>query len=127
MKWTALAALLSVAALGADDQRNLTITSEPPGARVTINGSFRGTTPLSLNFGKWAFESRKTTVLSKHLSTPIDVEISLEGYAPEKASLTEGPLVWRSFNRQNSFTYWVITTAEYTAKLRPIARVRVLT
>ena len=99
----------------------------PPGARVTMNGNFKGLTPLVFKLGKWAFDARKTSIFSKHLTGPVNVEISQEGYQTERASLAEGPLVWRSLNGQNTFTYWVITIPEYSVQLRPITRVRIMT
>jgi len=106
----------------ADDEKTLTIISDPSGARVIINGRDRGTTPFRWKLGKWAFETGKKTIFAKRLSEPVNVEISMDGYRTETASLARGPFVWRSLNGQNSYSYWVINSPQYSVRLRPMSR-----
>src|SRR5436853_6833784 len=64
----------------ADDNSALRITSEPSGAHVIINGRDRGTTPFEVKLGNWAFDIKKSSVFSKHLSEPWVLQISKDGY-----------------------------------------------
>ena len=80
MDWIAILALCAgscVATAGENDA--LRITSEPSGARVIINGWDRGTTPFELKLGNWAFDAKKSTAFSKHLSEPWILEIMKDG------------------------------------------------
>ena len=106
----------------ADDEKALTILSDPPGARVIINGRDRGITPFQWKLGKWAFETAKKSIFAKRLSEPVNVEISMEGYRTETANLARGPFIWRSLNGQNSYSYWVINSPQYSVRLRPMSR-----
>ncbi|MDR3717852.1 MAG: PEGA domain-containing protein [Bryobacteraceae bacterium] len=117
-------ALLSIypASASDDEEKTLRITSEPPGAHVILNGRDRGTTPLEWKVGHWAFDSKKSSVFSKHLSEPWVLEISKDGYRTESIRLTRGPYYWRSFNGQNSYQYWVLNAPSYDVKLRPATR-----
>ena len=113
---------LSVAASD-EEEKALRVDSVPPGAHVVINGRDRGMTPFEMKLGRWAFETKKSSIFSKHLSEPLVLEITLEGYRTESLPVTRGPFVWRSLNGQNAFNYWVINSPSYTVRLRPITRI----
>ena len=129
MRHLARIVLLSTAAIslcpGAsdDEERALRVDSLPPGAHVIMNGRDRGQTPFEMKLGRWAFETKKSSVFSKHLSQPIVLEISLDGYRTESLQVTRGPFIWRSLNGQNTYSYWVVNSPSYTVRLRPITRV----
>jgi hypothetical protein len=106
-----------------DDEKTLLVESIPSGAHVVINGRDRGTTPFEMKLGRWAFETKKSSIFSKHLSEPIVLEVSLDGYRVESLPVTRGPFVWRSFNGKNGYSYWVVNSPSYTVRLRPITRV----
>ncbi len=106
-----------------DEEKALRVESVPSGAHVVINGRDRGQTPFEMKLGRWAFETKKSSIFSKHLSEPIMLEISLEGYRTESLQVTRGPFIWRSLNGQNSYSYWVVNSPSYTVRLRPITRV----
>jgi hypothetical protein len=105
-----------------DEEKVLTIASEPPGAHVIINGRDRGATPLAIKVGHWAFDTRKSTAFSKHLGEPWTMEISKDGYRTESIEMTRGPLTWHSLNGKNSYQYWVLNSPSYNVKLRPATR-----
>lgn len=106
-----------------DEEKALRVESVPPGAHVVINGRDRGITPFEMKLGRWAFEAKKSSIFSKHLSEPLVLEISLEGYRTESLPVTRGPFVWRSFNGKSAFNYWVVNSPSYTVRLRPITRI----
>src|SRR5579872_1185596 len=81
-----------------EEEKALRVDSVPPGAHVVINGRDRGLTPFEMKLGKWAFETKKSSIFSKHLSEPIALEISLDGYRTETLQVTRGPFLWRSLN-----------------------------
>ena len=108
---------------GDDETKALTVDSVPSGAHVVINGRDRGTTPFAMKMGKWAFDAKKSSIFSKHLSEPIVLQISLDGYRMETLEVTRGPFIWHSLNGQNSYQYWVVNSPSYTVRLRPITRV----
>jgi len=117
-------ALLSVhpAIASDEDEKTLRITSEPAGAHVILNGRDKGATPLETKVGHWAFDIKKSTAFSKHLSEPWILEISKDGYRTESIELTRGPFSWRSFDGKNSYKYWVLNSPSYNVKLRPATR-----
>ncbi len=122
--WIAILALCAgscVATAGENDA--LRITSEPSGARVIINGRDRGTTPFELKLGNWAFDAKKSTAFSKHLSEPWILEIMKDGYRTESLQISRGPFNWRSLNGQNGYQYWVLNAPAYNVKLRPATRI----
>jgi hypothetical protein len=110
-------------AIASDDEEKIfSVTSEPPGAHVVLNGRDRGTTPIGIKVGHWAFDTRKSTAFSKHLPEPWTLEISKDGYRTESIEITRGPFSWQSFNRQHSYQYWVLNSPSYHVKLRPATR-----
>lgn len=108
---------------GDDEEKALKVDSVPPGAHVLINGRERGRTPFEMKMGRWAFDTRKSSIFSKHLSEPLVLEISLEGYRTESLRVTRGPFVWRSLNGQSTYSYWVVNSPSYVVRLRPVTRV----
>jgi hypothetical protein len=76
-----------------------------------------------MKMGKWAFDAKKSSIFSKHLSEPIVLEVSLDGYRTESLEVTRGPFTWHSLNGENTYQYWVVNSPSYTVRLRPITRV----
>lgn len=117
MKPTLALLLLSCTAFGwehADD--TVTITSTPPGAIVSWNRKIIGVTPMVYRVGEYAFNIRKTSMFSKHLSEPIILRISLDGYQDKMANITK-PFTWRSYDGKNSYTYFIILVQSLNFKL----------
>lgn len=106
-----------------DNDQVLQIESDPAGAHVIINGRDRGTTPFLWKLGKWAFDSKKSSVFSKHLTEPLTLQVAKDGYRTETLVITKGPFTWHSLNHQNSYDYWVISSPTYSVRLRPTSRV----
>jgi hypothetical protein len=106
----ALLALLSATAVFAGQKANdaVTITSLPDGAQIEWNRKIIGTTPLTFKVGEYAFNAKKSSLLSKHLAAPIVVVISKEGYVTRQVTITGEPLIWRSYDRRNAYRYWII-------------------
>ena len=120
----ALTMLIARHAIASDDEKTLSITSQPPGAHVVLNGREAGTTPLAIKIGQWAFDTRKGSVFSKHLSESWIGEISKEGYRTESIELARGPFTWTSFDGRRSYQYWTVNSPSYSVKLRPSSRAR---
>jgi hypothetical protein len=118
----ALTLSISQYAMASDEERTVSITSEPPGAHVILNGREAGTTPLAIKAGHWAFDTRKGSAFSKHLSEPWIMEVSKDGYRTESIELTRGPFSWTSFDGRRLYQYWVLNSPSYTVALRPASR-----
>jgi hypothetical protein len=113
----ALAVLLVVPRASA---KNLTITSTPPGARVEINGAFAGTTPYRSDFPGGYFH-KPHTVFGARLDHAMVVKISMEGYASEKVTLTNGPFVWISVNGRHHGKYFLLKSKHFDIRLDPLS------
>lgn len=117
--------LLLVGALGSkvhaatkpSENDTVRIISDPPGARVEIDGRYLGTTPLEWRVGNWALNPRKLTALSKHLGVPLTMTVMKEGFAPKTIRLTGEPIPWSSLNGRNRFEFYIIQSTIYRVKL----------
>lgn len=99
--------------------KKLIIDSTPTGAQVDVNGSITCTTPCTLNVSGGYFGA-KHTVFSAHVDQPLSIRLLKEGYLPKSVLLTSGPHVWRSFNGQNTFEYYLIDSDHFNFRLDPI-------
>jgi PEGA domain len=106
-----------VAAFGQKANDTLTITTTPPGATVEYNKKVMGVTPLTYKVGEYAFNSHKSSILSKRLEQPVTLHITLPGFTALDVTITGDPLVWTSLNKRNSFTYYVISAQDFDYKL----------
>ena len=95
----------------------VTIATTPPGATVEWNRKAIGVTPLTYKVGEYAFNAHKSSLLSKHLDQPVNLHITLPGFNAVDVTITGAPLVWTSFNRQNSFTYYIIGLQDFNFKM----------
>jgi serine protease Do len=100
----------------------LTITSAPSGATVEINGLITGKTPYTAQYPGGYFH-KTHTVFGSRLEHPIVVRISMDGYASQQITLTEGPFTWHSFNGRSEGNYWLIKTDRFQVILEPIAKI----
>jgi hypothetical protein len=117
--------LLTLAGLGlATEKANdtLTISSLPDGAQVEWNRKVIGTTPLTQKVGEYAFNARKSSLFSKHLSQPVVLRVSKSGYAAREVTITR-EFNWRSLNGQNGFVFYVITSNTFQIDLDKISAV----
>ena len=111
---------LSFAAEKAND--TLSISSLPEGAQVEWNRKVIGTTPLDYKVGEYAFNSRKSSLFSKHLSQPVVLRVSKEGYVPKEITITK-EMIWRSLNGRNAFSFYIIISNHLQVDLDKIAAV----
>jgi PEGA domain len=96
------------------------ITSEPPGAKVELNGVAEGVTPFEKDFPGGYFHKTKTSVGSR-LGHPLVARISLAGYATKEVTLTEGPMSWVSLKGHNHGDYWLFKTGSFHVELVPLS------
>src|ERR1035438_4320894 len=71
----------------------VTITTTPPGATVAWNRKVIGVTPLTYKVGEYAFNARKSSLLSKHLEQPVNLHITLPSFNAVDVTITGQPLV----------------------------------
>jgi len=113
--------LLSVLSLGTH-AATLSINSKPSGATVEINGLISGKTPYTARFPGGYFH-KTHTVFGARLEYPMVARISMEGYASQQITLTEGPFAWRSFNGHSEGNYWLIKTNHFEVILESLAKI----
>jgi S1-C subfamily serine protease len=95
----------------------VSITSDPAGARIEVNGRYIGVTPMDWKIGNWALNPHKSWITSKHLQEPLVVTLIKDGYVPKTIQLTGNSLRFTTINGQNSFIYYVIQSPEFRVKL----------
>lgn len=111
--------VLTVSVFAEKANDSVTITSTPPGATVSWNRKVIGVTPLIYKVGEYAFNARKTSAFSKRLDQPVILHVALDGFQSKDINITK-EMVWRSFNRQNAFTYYIIEIQNWDFKLDKI-------
>jgi hypothetical protein len=99
-----------------------TITSNPPGATVEINGVTVGTTPYEEEVPGGYFHKTKTA-LGRRLEHPMIVRISLEGYDAKEIDMTEGPMLWVSLKGHVQGAYFLLKKNHFHVDLDPIGNV----
>jgi len=100
--------------------RTLTITSEPSGARVEIDGVYVGVTPLTLDAhcGNSCFSGHYPGwAWTRHLNRAITMTVSKGGYGTKSLSMTEGP--YEAINRfgQLNYQYYLYSSDHFDAHL----------
>ena len=114
-----ISVLLSFSAIARADKK-LTFTSDPPGARVEINGKYIGDTPLEYKVKDYVVDGAGHFTWSDYLAVPLQMTVSKEGYVTKTLIITRGPLTWTNLNGQVHKTYYVVTSREFTVKLEKI-------
>ena len=115
-----LALITLLIAITPAQAEKLHITSNPPGATVTIDGIAIGTTPLEKDYPGSYFH-RPPTALNSRLQHAMVVRISLPGYATKEMTITEGPMNWVGLNGRNHGEYFLFKTSAFHVNLDPIA------
>jgi S1-C subfamily serine protease len=100
----------------------LHITSNPPGAAVSIDGVAAGVTPFDKDYPGGYFH-RTLTSLGSRLEHAMVARVSLAGYASKEISLTEGPMNWVGMNGRNHGEYFLLKTDHFHVNLDPVAGV----
>lgn len=100
----------------------LHITSNPPGAAVSIDGIAEGATPFDKDFPGGYFH-RTHTSFGSRLEHAMVARVSLAGYASKEITLTEGPMNWVGLNGRNHGEYFLLKTDHFHVNLDPVAGV----
>lgn len=100
----------------------LTITSNPPGATIEIDGKVIGTTPHVSKLPGGYFH-KTTTVFGARLEHPVHMRISMEGYISKDIELTEGPMRWIALNGVDHGDYYLLKDRSFNVILSPEAKV----
>jgi hypothetical protein len=115
--WVCIAAawaLLIAKATGAD---TFSITTNPPGATVELDGIVVGTTPYEMKV-PGGYYHRVHSVFSDRLEHPMTVRIYKDGFAPQEFVLTQGPYKWTSALGRNQATYYLLKTKHVDVSLQ---------
>ena len=107
-------ALLIVKAAGAD---TFSITTNPPGATVELDGIVVGTTPYEMKV-PGGYYHRVHSVFSDRLEHPMVVRIYKDGFAAQEFVLTQGPYKWSSALGRNQATYYLLKTKHVDVSLQ---------
>jgi serine protease Do len=97
-------ALLIAKAVAAD---TFTITSNPPGATVELDGVVVGTTPYEMKVPGGYFH-HVHSVFSDRLEHPMTARVYKDGFGAQEFVLTEGPYKWTSAMGRNQSTYYLL-------------------
>lgn len=98
----------------------LTITTDPPGATVEIDGLVSATTPSRTDLPGGFF--RKThTAFNTRLEHPIVVHVSKDGYLSQQVTLTDGPFEWVAINGRRRGNYFLLKSDHFHFTLRSIS------
>ncbi len=107
-------ALLIAKATGAD---TFSITTNPPGATVELDGIVVGTTPYEMKV-PGGYYHRVHSVFSDRLEHPMMLRIYKDGFAPQEFVLTQGPYKWTSAMGKNQETYYLLKTKHVDVSLQ---------
>jgi hypothetical protein len=113
--WASLALLFCLPAPRAFAD-SYTVTSTPPGATVEIDGNVVGKTPYRANVPSGYFH-KTHTVFGSRLDHAMILRISLEGYAIEQLSMTEGPYEWIAVTGRHEGTYFLLKSNKFNVNL----------
>ena len=100
----------------------LKITSIPPGATVEMDGLVVGTTPFTKEMPGGYFH-KTHTLWGTRLEHPIVMRISMEGYASQELTITEGPFKWRGLTGGNGGEYWLVKAEHFEITLDSVDKV----
>lgn len=100
----------------------LTITSDPPGANVEINGMVVGKTPYKVEVPKQYFHGSRNVFGVKHLlAQQMHARVLLDGYLPKEQDLAAGPLKWIALNGTYHGDYFILRAATFNFTLEKAA------
>jgi S1-C subfamily serine protease len=99
----------------------LTITSNPPGATIEIDGVKVGTTPFVKDYPGGYFHRTKTAIGTR-LEHPLVARIKLDGFAPKEVQLCDGPAQWRDIHGRDRGEYWTFKVSSFDVALSPIPK-----
>jgi S1-C subfamily serine protease len=117
--WLLLSAILPTCCFAKDF---LVITSDPPGAKVEIDGSVVGTTPYKVQIpAQYLHGTRSVFGLRHCLAQQVHVRVLLEGYLPKEEDLASGPFKWIALNGTYHGDYFLLKAATFNLALEKAA------
>jgi S1-C subfamily serine protease len=122
-RWTRIslcAILLAPFALVAR-ANTLTITSNPSGATVEIDGVVVGTTPYTAKLPGGYFH-KPHTIFGARLEHAMVARVYKDGYTYQQLTLTEGPFEWRNVEGRTYGNYWLMKTEHFEVSLDPLTK-----
>ena len=105
-------------------EKILTITSEPSGAAIEINGKSAGITPAQEKIKEFWFNGPKY-LWSEFLTTPLQMTVSKEGYVPQTITITAGPYRWVNANNTAEKIFYIIKQTSFHITLQKIGAANV--
>ena len=100
----------------------LTITSDPPGATVEIDGTVVGKTPYRVQVPEAYFKGTHNVFgLKRCLGQQTHARISLDGYLPKEADLARGPYKWIAYNGTYHGDFWILKASLFNFTLETAA------
>jgi hypothetical protein len=103
----------------------LTITSEPPGATVEIEGLVSGKTPSQTELPAGYFH-KPHMAFAARLEHPVVLHVSKEGYASRQITLTDGPFEWVAITGRHHGNYFLLKSDHFEVKLLPATEIEML-
>lgn len=97
----------------------LTITTDPPGATVEIDGLVSGTTPSHTELPGGYFH-KTHTAFSARLEHPVVAHFSKDGFVTQQVTLTDGPFEWTAITGRRRGNYFLLKSDHFHIKLREI-------
>jgi S1-C subfamily serine protease len=98
----------------------LTITSEPSGASVEINGIVVGKTPYQIEIPSTYLKGSRW-VTSKFLREQMHLRLTMAGYLPKEIDLANGPMRLTNLNGVYLGDYWILKTDTFNFVLEKSA------
>lgn len=98
----------------------VSITTNPPGATVEIDGIVVGKTPYRFEVPGGYLHGTKS-VFGKVLRQQVHLRLSLDGYLAQDADMAKGPTPWIALNGTYHGDYWILKTANFSYNLQKAA------
>jgi len=95
----------------------LTLTSDPPGATVEIDGIVAGKTPLQTTFPGSYFH-KTHSVFTARLEHSLVAHVFKDGYLPQQITLTDGPFEWTAVTGRRRGIYFLLKSDHFDVKLQ---------
>src|SRR5262245_26311038 len=93
------ALLLSASTVAGLAKDYLTISSDPTGASIEMDGRVVGKTPYTVEVPGAYFHGTSSVFGLRHLlREQMHIRIALDGYLPKESNLASGPFRWRALN-----------------------------
>jgi serine protease Do len=98
----------------------VTITTNPSGATVELDGIVVGRTPYRFEVPGGYLHGTKS-VFGKVLRQQVHLRLSLDGYLALDADMAKGPMPWIALNGTYHGDYWILKTADFSYSLQKAA------